>query len=53
MAGITNQVFELLQQNIEPGKIAVIYKENKYGEELAKYFRLKGMPVYSKRSIIF
>ncbi|MGF2412813.1 MAG: PD-(D/E)XK nuclease family protein, partial [Ferruginibacter sp.] len=29
---------------------AVIYKENKYGEELARYFRLKGTPVYSKRS---
>jgi DNA helicase II / ATP-dependent DNA helicase PcrA len=50
MAGITNQVFELIEQKIEPGKIAVIYKENKYGEELAKYFRLKGIPVYSKRS---
>jgi DNA helicase II / ATP-dependent DNA helicase PcrA len=52
MAGITNTVFELLQgQKTEPGRIAVIYKENKYGEELAKYFRLKGIPVYSKRSI--
>ncbi|NOT92455.1 ATP-dependent helicase [Ferruginibacter sp.] len=50
MAGITNQVFELIEQQIEPGKIAVIYKENKYGEELARYFRLKGTPVYSKRS---
>jgi DNA helicase II / ATP-dependent DNA helicase PcrA len=51
MAGITQQVFNLLEQKMEPGKIAVIYKENKYGEELAKYFRLKGIPVYSKRSI--
>ena len=51
MAGITNQVFGLIHQKVEPGKIAVIYKENKYGEELARYFRLKGIPVYSKRSI--
>ena len=51
MAAITNNIFELLQQNIQPGKIAVIYKENKYGEDLAKYFRLKNIPVYSKRSI--
>ena len=51
MAGITNQVFALYHQKVEPGKIAVIYKENKYGEELAKYFRLKGIPVYSKRSV--
>jgi DNA helicase-2/ATP-dependent DNA helicase PcrA len=40
-----------VNQKVEPGKIAVIYKENKYAEELAKYFRLKGIPVYSKRSV--
>ena len=51
MADITNRVFELIEQKIEPGRIAVIYKENKYGEELATYFRLKNIPVYSKRSI--
>jgi DNA helicase II / ATP-dependent DNA helicase PcrA len=51
MAGITHQVYSLVNQKVEPGKIAVIYKENKYGEELAKYFRLKGIPVYSKRSV--
>ena len=51
MAGITNEVSELLAKNIEAGKIAIIYKENKYGQELAKYFRLKKIPAYSKRSI--
>ncbi|MEP7256187.1 MAG: ATP-dependent helicase, partial [Ferruginibacter sp.] len=51
MVDITNRVYELLQQKTEPGRVAVIYKENKYGEELAKYFRLKDIPVYSKRSI--
>jgi len=51
MAGITNKVYNLLQEGTGPGKIAVIYKENKYGEALATYFRLKGIPVYSKRSI--
>ena len=51
MADITNRVCELLKQNIEPGRIAIIYKENKYGEELATYFRLKNIPFYSKRSI--
>jgi DNA helicase-2/ATP-dependent DNA helicase PcrA len=51
MGFITNKIFALLQEGISPGKIAVIYKENKYGEELATYFRLKGIPVYSKRSI--
>jgi len=51
MAAITHKIFDLLQEGILPGKIAVIYKENKYGEELATYFRLKGIPVYSKRNI--
>ena len=51
MAGISFEVSRLLAQNIDPGKIAVIYKENKYGDELSKYFRLKNIPVYSKRSI--
>lgn len=51
MADITYKVADLLKQGTEPGKIAVIYKENKYGEEIAKYLRLKNIPVYSKRSI--
>ena len=51
MADISHSVFNLLQEGIAPGKIAVIYKENKYGEAMAKYFRLKGIPVFSKRSI--
>lgn len=51
MAGITLQVSKLLQDGIAPGRIAVIYKENSYGEELARYFRLKELPVYSKRNI--
>ena len=51
MADITNKVETLVQQGVEPGRIAVIYKENKYGEDLIKYFRLKDIPVFSKRSI--
>lgn len=51
MADITNKVQNLMQQGVEPGRIAVIYKENKYGEDLIKYFRLKDIPVFSKRSI--
>ena len=51
MADITNKVEALVQQGVEPGDIAVIFKENKYGEDLIKYFRLKNIPVFSKRSI--
>ena len=51
MADVTNRVQALTEQGVEPGKIAVIYKENKYGEALAGYFRTRNIPVYSKRSI--
>lgn len=51
MADITNKISGLIAQKINPGKIAVIYKENKYGEELATFFRLKSIPFYSKKSI--
>ena len=51
MADITNKVARLIKMGTEPGRIAVIYKENKYIEELMHYFRVKNIPVYSKRSI--
>ena len=51
MAGITAAIFSLLEKEVPAGKIAVIYKENKYGEALANYLRLKQVPIYSKRSV--
>lgn len=51
MAGITYTVATLINDGVAPGSIAVIYKENKYGEDLSAFLRLKGLPVYSKRSI--
>jgi DNA helicase-2/ATP-dependent DNA helicase PcrA len=51
MIAITLHIQQLLQQGIPPGKIAVIYKENKYGEDLTQYFRHLAIPVYSKRSL--
>lgn len=51
MIGIVHQVRQWLAQGVPPGKIAIIYKENKYGEELARYFKLLSIPVYSKRSL--
>ncbi|MDB5226962.1 MAG: ATP-dependent helicase, partial [Bacteroidota bacterium] len=51
MVHITTQVESLIDKGTEPSRIAIIYKENKYGEELIKYFRLKNIPVFSKRSI--
>ncbi len=51
MIGITQKVEEILAQGIEPSKIGIIYKENRYGEELAQYFKLRKIPYYSKRSL--
>ncbi len=51
MADITNKIYTLLNNKVPAGNIAVIYKENKYGQELANYLRLKNIPFYSKRSL--
>ena len=51
MIHITIQVEKLLQQSIAPGFIGIIYKENKYGEELAQYFTQRNIPVFSKRNL--
>lgn len=51
MADITNKVKSLIEQGTEPGNIAIIYKENIYGGQLMRYFRLKKIPAYSKRNI--
>ena len=51
MIGIAKQVQDLVTQNTSPGRIGIIYKENKYGEELAQYFKLLNIPVYSKRHL--
>ncbi|MBY0476304.1 MAG: ATP-dependent helicase [Chitinophagaceae bacterium] len=51
MIDITLQVQQLISEGIPPGKIAIIYKENKYGDELTHYFNHLGIPFYSKRNL--
>ena len=51
MIGITLAVETLIKSGIQPGNIGVIYKENKYGDELTRFFNLKEIPVYSKRNV--
>ncbi len=51
MIDITYNVEKLINEGIPPGRIAIIYKENKYGDDLAQYFKLKKIPVFSKRSL--
>lgn len=51
MIGIARDVQRLVGQGTPPGKIGIIYKENKYGEELARYLHLLHIPVYTKRHL--
>lgn len=51
MIHVTLETQKLLAQGILPGSIGIIYKENKYGEELTQYFAQRNIPVYSKRNL--
>lgn len=45
------QLEMLIKEGVPGSAIGVIYRENKYGEELANYLRLKNIPYYSKRNL--
>ncbi|MBC7826138.1 MAG: ATP-dependent helicase [Chitinophagaceae bacterium] len=51
MTDITLRVERLIAEGIPAGRIAVLYRENKYGDTLTKYFQQKKIPVFSKRSL--
>jgi DNA helicase II / ATP-dependent DNA helicase PcrA len=48
---ITISIKQLLNQGVDAGSIAVIYREHKFGDELMKFFQLQQIPFYVKRSI--
>ncbi|NCW11944.1 MAG: ATP-dependent helicase, partial [Chitinophagia bacterium] len=50
MIAISEQIYQLVQSGIEPKDIAVLYKENKYGEEITHFLQQKNIPIYSKRT---
>lgn len=49
IAGISLEIQALIQQGVPPSSIAVLYKENKWGDEVLKFFKEKNIPFYSKR----
>jgi DNA helicase II / ATP-dependent DNA helicase PcrA len=51
MIGLSLQVQKLLAAGVAAGRVGIIYKENKYGEELSQYCKLLAVPVFSKRSL--
>jgi DNA helicase-2/ATP-dependent DNA helicase PcrA len=50
MIGLTLEVEALLRKGVKPNCIGIIYRENKYGDELTKYFKLRGISQYSRRN---
>ena len=50
MIDITKQIENLIAAGISPSRIGIIYRENKYGDELIQYLKLQKIPYYSKRS---
>ncbi len=50
-AAVTNAVDELIKNGVLPEEIAIIYKEHRSGQELARFFQLKGIPVNTKRKV--
>lgn len=51
MIDIALQVEKLIADDVPAHRIGVIYRENKYGDELIQYFKLRKIPFYSKRNI--
>lgn len=51
MISIALQIEMLIHSGVAGNTIGVIYRENKYGEELANYLRLKKIPYYTKRNL--
>ena len=50
MMAIAEKINQLVLQGSEPKEIAVLYKENKYGEEIAHFLQQRNIPIYSKRT---
>ena len=50
MIDITEQIVQLIKKGVAPHEIAVLYKEHKYGEEIAHFLQQKNIPVYTRRT---
>ena len=50
MMDITEQIAKLIQEGTPAKEIAVLYKEHKYGSEIAHFLQQKNIPIYSRRT---
>ena len=48
---ITQSIKTLIQKDVSPSHIAIIYREHKTGDELLKFLQQEKIPYYVKRSI--
>jgi DNA helicase-2/ATP-dependent DNA helicase PcrA len=48
---VAEEIRKLVEEGIAPGRIAVIYKEHKSGDELQKFLQLQNIPYYSRKSV--
>ena len=48
---VTKTIKQLVDDGVDPGNIAVIYREHKFGDELMRFFQLQQIPFYVKRSV--
>ena len=51
MTDITLKIERLVNEGVPAGRIAVLYRENRYGDVLTRYFQQKKIPVFSKRNL--
>jgi DNA helicase-2/ATP-dependent DNA helicase PcrA len=50
MMDIAEQISGLIAAGTAPKEIAVLYKEHKYGTEIAHFLQQKNIPIYSRRT---
>jgi len=50
MMDITEKIAQLIETGTAPKEIAVLYKEHKYGTEIAHFLQQKNIPIYSRRT---
>jgi DNA helicase II / ATP-dependent DNA helicase PcrA len=48
---IAEEIRQLVDEGVAPGRIAVIYKEHRTGDELQKFLQLQKLPYYTRKSI--
>lgn len=48
---VAEDIKALISEGVNPGRIAVIYKEHRTGDELQKFLQLQNIPYYTKKSL--